>query len=134
MATSQVNEIASKTGETDEIDENEAPEGFARDPAAYVPTDHFLTRFSDRCGRKSETRIAPPITGKVVRGCIEDGTLREGANGCYRLETPIDGHEWRLVVDIRPDADNRVMTALVPGIHSPSDHSPELRLGGDRHE
>lgn len=60
-------------------------------------------------------------------------TLLRGSGRCWRLETEVDGRCWRLVVDVRPDELNRVLTALVPGIHRAGDHDPEKRLeGGSR--
>lgn len=114
-------------------DNTDVPEGFSRSPEDYRSTEHFLTRFSATHGSKAATRLAPEITGEVVETCIKEGELLRGSGRCWRLETEVDGRRWRLVVDVRPDELNRVLTALVPGIHRAGDHDPEKRLeGGSR--
>lgn len=115
-----------------DIPETES-EGFSRDPGDYSPTNHFLCRLSDGYGPASEIRINPPITSEVIAECIRNGELRPGHGGRWLLETEVDGYEWRLVVSI--DGDQRlVQSAVVPGVHTPSDHDPSRRigLGGDR--
>lgn len=119
------------TATTEQTSDNtDEPEGFSREPEDYRPTEHFLTRFSHSHGPKAATRIAPPITGDVISACIREGEVLPAAGRCWRLETEVAGHQWRLVVDIRPDESNRVMTALVPGVHRPDDHDPDRRVGG----
>lgn len=128
-----MSKTATETEESisDNSDEQIAtPNGFSREPADYAPTEHFLTRFSSVHGSSASTRICPEITGDVVETCIREGELLEGEGRCWRLEAEVGGYQWRLVVDIRPDEDNRVCTALVPGVHRPSHHDPERRLGG----
>lgn len=125
-------ETNSNNTDTSDDDSTDEPKGFSREPADYVPTEHFLTRFSPTHGSKAATRIAPEITGEVVETCIREGELLRGSGRCWRLETEVDGHRWRLVADIRPDELNRVLTALVPGIHRPGDHDPNRRVGGGR--
>lgn len=107
------------------------PEGFSRDLGDYSPTNHFLCRLSDGYGPASETRVNPPITSEVIGTCIREGELRPGHSGRWLLEAEVGGYEWRLVVSI--DGDRRlVQSDLVSGVHSPDDHDPSRRFGGDR--
>lgn len=65
--------------------------------------------------------------GEVVAECIRNDELKPDHGGRWRLETEVNGFEWRLVVS----EDHLVQTALVPGVHACDDHDPAARFGGD---
>lgn len=121
MEETQPNEIESDRREN-KAENKPAVAGLSRDPENYVPSDHFLTRFSPSCGRPDDTRHNPRITSDVVETCIREGELRR-ANGAGRwiFEAEVAGHQWWLVVGINEGKHNDVLTAYVPGVHETDD-------------
>lgn len=72
----------------------------SRDPSDYVPTDHFLIRAKRDFGPRGETRVCPPITPKVTRTCIAEGTVESACAGHVKFVAMVDEIEWHMVVHI----------------------------------
>lgn len=99
-------------------DENESTtkqlDDVSRDPSDYAAADHLLIRYHRGAGPTSETRTNPPITGDVIRQCIEGGEIKEAHDGCIIYSELVDGIDWWLIAN--PDT-REVLTAYAPEYH-----------------
>jgi hypothetical protein len=122
MATQTANTI-DEQDETDPKDAEDAAEPPFRsyDPADYVRTFHLAERFYAHVGRLGETRTNPPITGEVIRKCIEDGECKEAYGDRHKLVAEIDGVEWELYVTFHESGKHDVLTAYAPAHHDKLD-------------
>lgn len=93
-----------------------------REPESYRPTTHFLQR--------KHYRHDPHITGAVVAELFAEGRIERSdyhhVDNAFVFRKDIDGHDWRLVVGLMPeaferdDAKHRVLTCYTDN-HRDSD-------------
>lgn len=98
--------------------ENESPnnqlDDVSRDPGDYAAADHLLIRYHRGAGPTSETRTNPPITGDVIRQCIEDGDLKPGHDDCVVFAERVEGVDWQLIANPHT---REALTAYAPEFH-----------------
>lgn len=83
-----------------------------RETGAYRPGIHFGTRFRDRY---EDDRPPRHLDGEIIRGCIEDGDVREADPGTVWFRETFGGATYRLVVDA---GDREVVTGYPIAINT----------------
>jgi hypothetical protein len=132
MTTQLANTTAAQHERKKDAEDADEPPYRSHDISDYCQTFHLAEKTNGHIGRLGETRTNPPITGDVIRKCIQQGECKPARGDRHKLVATVDDDllgsvEWELYVRFHESGTHDVLTAYAPAHHDKVD-----LYGGDQ--